>query len=363
MSGLTAAALTTAHIDLGALQHNIGVLRERAAPADFMIVLKADAYGHGAVPVAQAAAACGVRNFGALDIPNALTVLAAGLPSDSAVLAWLHMPSQDFTEAVDAGIELTASTVAELDRIAGSRSSRVPVVQFKIDTGLNRNGATAETWPALMSRAAVLEAAGRIRVKGVWTHIAEASEDEDTLAMRRFDDAIAVAATHGVHFSVRHLAASSAAFRRADVRYDMVRIGGHCWGIPSFDGVTPADMGLIPVMTLVSRVTAVAERASGVRLAEIAAGFLDGIPRESRGRVSVAIRGRRVGLDREIGHSSTLVEVTGSDIAVGDEVYLFGTGEHSEQTVREWGDRTGTLGDEIVSRVGARVPRIYSGTN
>ncbi|MHB1172212.1 MAG: alanine racemase [Lacisediminihabitans sp.] len=358
---MTGRLLRAALVDLAALRHNVISLRERVAPAQFMIVVKADAYGHGAVPVALAAAGAGIRHFGALDIPNALALRAGGLGEENSVLSWLHLPDEEFGEAIDAGVQLTASTIEELGRIADAEAQRTPVVQFKIDTGLNRNGATALQWPELMREAAAFESAGRIRIQGVWTHIAEASEDEDTIAMARFEHAIEVAASLGVRFPVRHLAASSAGFRRADLRYDMVRMGGHCWGIPSFDGITATEMGLIPVMTLVSTVTAVAERSDGSRLAELPLGFVDGLPREARGRVFVAIHGRRFLLDREIWHSSTLLDVTGSDVAVGDPVYLFGTGDHGEQTVREWGDRTGTLGDEIVTRIGVRVPRIYSG--
>ncbi|HEU0256412.1 MAG TPA: alanine racemase [Microbacteriaceae bacterium] len=361
MTGRAAASrpTTAALIDLDALQHNLDVLRRNAAPARFMIVVKADAYGHGAVPVAHAAVAAGVRDIGALDVPNALALRASGIDEATHVLAWLHTPRQDFTRAVDAGVELTASTVAELDRIATSRSSRTPVVQFKVDTGLHRNGSAVAAWPALMARAARLRDEGLITVKGVWTHIAEASEEEDTKAMRRFDAAIETAAHEGVRFAVRHLAASSAAFRRQDARYDMVRVGGHSWGIPSFDGITPGEMGLVPVMTLVTGVDAVVRRGSRL-VAHLPVGYSDGLPREARGLVHVAIRGRRYLLTEEIRAADTLVPVS-ADVRAGDLAYLFGTGEHGEETVRQWGDQIGTLGDEIVTRLAPALPRLYLG--
>lgn len=348
---------TAAIIDLGALRDNIATLRRRVAPAAFMVVVKADAYGHGAVQVARAATAAGVRDIGALDIPNALALRRGGIGPTVRILTWLYMPRQDFTRAVDEGIELSASSVAELDRIASSRSSRTPAVQFSIDTGLHRDGATAAAWPRLMRRAAELQREGLIAVRGVWTHIAEASEEEDTAAMRRFDTAIQVASGLGVRFPLRHLAASSAAYRRADVRYDMVRVGGHCWGIPSFDGVTAAQMGLTPVMTLVTTVVGVVRRGAA-SYARLPIGYADGLPREARGIVSVAIRGRRHILSEEIQATSVLVPVPG-DVRPGDRVHLFGTGAHAEQTVREWGDLLGTLGDEIVARLSPRLPRVY----
>jgi alanine racemase len=352
---------TAAVVDLDALRHNIDVLRRNADPARFMIVVKADAYGHGAIPVAHAAVAAGVREIGALDIPNALALRASGIDEATHVLTWLHTPRMDFSQAIDHGIEVTASTVAELDRIASNTSSRTPVVQFKVDTGLHRNGSVLSAWPALMARAAQLRDEGLIAIKGVWTHIAEASEEEDTKAMRRFDEAIQTAARMTVTFRVHHLAASSAAYRRADARYDMVRVGGHCWGIPSFDGITPDQMGLIPVMTLRTIVDRVSTRG-GVHYAHLPIGYADGLPREARGLASATIRGRRYLLSEEIRANDLLLPVA-SDVRVGDTVYLFGNTSHGEQTVREWGDLIGTLGDEIVTRLSPGIPRLYRGAD
>ncbi|MEP6480698.1 MAG: alanine racemase [Rhodoglobus sp.] len=354
--------MRVATVDRGALRHNIGVLSQRVAPAALMVIVKADAYGHGAVEVARVAVECGIRHLGALDLGTGLRLREAGIPRDVVVLAWHFGPDEVFGEAIVAGVSLGVSQLSELDRIEKSNVDVEAFVHLKIDTGLRRNGATAEDWPGLVQRALDLQARGIVRIIGVWTHIAEASEEEDTEAVRRFDAAIAVAEALGARFELRHLAASSAGFRRDDVRFDLVRMGGHVWGIPSFDGITASEMGLRPVMTLSATITAIEpiELASGeqAQLAEVPLGFVDGIPRNVAGAVSVAVNGKRYPIDREIGHSSFLLEVD-EGVRVGDSAGLFGSGDHGEQTVREWGDLTDTLGDEIVARLGSRIDRIY----
>ncbi|MBF0671163.1 MAG: alanine racemase [Salinibacterium sp.] len=346
-------------VDLTAFGKNVRHLRSVVAPAEFMVVLKADAYGHGLVPMARAAVEAGAQRIGVLDVDSALAVREAGVGTDTMVMAWQYGPSQDFSAAVAAQVDLGVSQQHELRAIADAAGSATASVHLKIDTGLNRNGAAPQDWPALVSLARSLRDAGRIRITGVWSHIAEASEDEDTESMRRFERAIEVAGELGVAFEVRHLAASSAGLRRSDIRYDMVRMGGHCWGIPSFDGVTPSQIGIIPVMTLTSEVTSTfTER--GERMAVLALGHAQGIPAKAAGRVSVAIAGRRAPV-RHVGTDFMLVAVD-ETVCAGDIATLFGTGAGGEQTVREWGDLTDTLGDEIVTRIARGVPRRYVGS-
>jgi len=351
-------ALREAVIDLGAIRHNVLELSARVAPAALMVVIKADAYGHGAPVIAQTAVDAGTRFLGTLDISTALALRAAGIGRDVDILTWQYGPFEHFRAAIDAGITLGVSRQSELDRIESAGSGEVASLHLKIDTGLNRNGATAADWPHLVARALELQAAGLARIDGVFTHIAEASDAEDDLAVERFLAAIAVGESLGAHFAVRHLAASSAGFRRDDVRFDMVRMGGHVWGIPSFDGITPAEMNLRPALTLSALVTAVEPDGDGGSIVEVPLGYADGIPRGVRSLVEVAVGGIRYPLDDEIGHSSFTLRVD-RPVSVGDRAVLFGPGDSGEQTVREWGDLSGTLGDEIVARLGERIERRY----
>jgi alanine racemase len=361
------APLIEAVIDLGALDANLAHLRRTVAPAELMVVVKADAYGHGRVRVAQQAVASGIRTIGALDIETALELRASGIGPDIAVLAWLYPPGQDFAPAIAAHVDLAVSSLAELEAIAdaarpqaGTQGFAPPRLHLKLDTGLHRNGATAADWPGLVAAAVAAERAGLVRTHAVWTHIAEASDDEDTLALERFLAGVDVARALGATVDVRHLAASSAGLRRADVRLDLVRMGGHCWGIPSFDGVTPGEIGLTPVMTLRAQLLGTRPGPQGTTLGFVSAGYGDGVPRNVAGVCTVAIRGAQhpiLAVERD-----HLVIAAVAGVSAGDAVTLFGTGAMGEQTVRQWGDLSGTLGDEITTRISARVPRRYLGS-
>ncbi|MCL2514526.1 MAG: alanine racemase [Microbacteriaceae bacterium] len=358
------APLVEAVIDLAALDANLAHLQHAVAPAELMVVVKADAYGHGRVPVARQAVTSGIRSIGALDLDTALELRASGIGAEVSVLAWLYPPGQDFTEAIAAGIDLAVSSLGELQaiedaarRLDGTAGFAAPRLHLKLDTGLHRNGATAAEWPALVAAAVAAEGAGLVRTHAVWSHIAEASDDEDTLALERLLAGVEVARGLGATVAVRHLAASSAGLRREDVRLDLVRMGGHCWGIPSFDGVTPADIGLTPVMTLRARLIGTRPGPDGTTLGFVSAGYGDGVPRNTAGTCTVAIRGAQhpvLAVERD-----HLVIALASAARVGEVAVLFGTGAEGEQTVRQWGDLSGTLGDEITTRIAARVPRRY----
>jgi alanine racemase len=360
------APLVEAVIDLDALGANLAHLRTVVAPAQLMMVVKADAYGHGLVPTVRHAVGQGIRAVGALDLDTALTLRASGVGPETMILAWLYPPGQDFTDAIRARIDLSVSSVAELsaiaaaaERLAGEDGFVPPRLQLKLDTGLHRNGATVADWPQLVTAAVAAERRGLVRTFAAWTHIAEASDEEDTLSLRRLLDGVEAARRLGANIELRHLAASAAGQLRPDVRLDLVRMGGHCWGIPSPSDMTPAQLGIVPVMTLRARVLAVRDRGEGRAEAYVSAGYGDGIHRRAAGRVAVAIRGRRYPvLSVQRDH---LVLETDGDPAVGDEAVLFGPGRHGEQTVREWADATDTLGEEYVTRVAARVPRRYVG--
>ena len=349
-------------IDLDSFAANLNHLHRTVAPAELMVVLKADAYGHGLIPMGLAAAQAGITWLGTLDLASALALRSAGMPKNVTIFAWLFAPEQDFRAALTARIDLGISRSSELRAIERVFAGTPARIHLKIDTGLSRNGATEAEWPQLVADALAMQDRGILEVFGAWTHIAEASEEEDTVAIDRFRRAIAVAEALGARFTLRHLATSSAGLRRADSRFDLVRMGGHCWGIPSFDGVTAEDIGLRQVMTLQSRVTLIRHHTDGTRSALLPIGYADGLPSNAEGAVTVAINGTRYPLTHPVGLDQTMVDIGGAsddDVAIGDQAVLFGPGEHGEQSVREWGDATGTLGDEIVTRIGVSVPRRY----
>ena len=339
-------------VNLGAYRRNLALLATRIAPAEMMAVVKADAYGHGLVPIAQTAVDAGVSWLGALDTTTALELRAAGIGPTTAVFAWHLAPDEDYRAVIDSAIDLGVSTLDQLEGIAHSGASERARVHLKIDTGLHRNGASAEDWPGLVRRALALHSDGTIELYGVWTHIAEASYEEDSAAIRRFTDAITAAETLGARFTLRHLAASAAGFEREDCRFDLVRFGAFGYGVSPGGGVTAAELGLEPVMSL--RSTAVmADDATAV----IPLGYGDGISSRATGRVNILVDGAlrliaEMGLDR--------MTVAGEVIRPGAEVILFGSGTSGEWTLQQWADATGTIGEEIVARLRG-LPRRYLG--
>jgi alanine racemase len=341
----------TASIDLSAYRRNLARLAERVAPAALMAVVKADAYGHGLVPVARAAVEAGISWLGSLDIDSGLELRESGIPRDIAVFTWLLSPDEDYATAIEAELDFGVSTLGQLDAIARVGASRRARVHLKIDTGLHRNGASIEQWPALVARALALD--DSIDLVGIWTHIAEASEDDDSVAIERFHWAVGIAEGLGANVPVRHLAASAAAFSRADARFDVVRIGAFSYGISPGGGVTPSSLRLEPVMTLTAPVTSVLDGQATVDI-----GYGDGIPSSAAGTIQVSIHGTlheilSVQLDRLI------VDTAHTLVRPGDTVVLFGSGADGESTLQEWADELGTIGEEIVTRLNPRIRRRF----
>lgn len=346
-------------VDLAAYRRNLAALASAVAPARLMAVVKSDAYGHGLLPIARAAQDAGITDLGALDLETALGLRAGGIGYEVTVLAWLHTPQDDFAAAIEAGVGLGVSSVAELVTIVSAGASRPAEMHLKIDTGLHRNGADEQDWPELVMAGLEAEREGTARISGVWTHIAEASDAEDSAAIARFEAAITAAEGLGARFETRHLAASAAGLARLDSRFDLVRMGAFTFGISPGSGVTAAELGLVPVMTLLSRV----ERVTGERgqsLAFVPIGSGDGILGECAGRVDVAIGGRRYPVTT-VGIDGLQVAVAGGEVVAGDQVYLFGPGADGEPTLQEWADTLGTIGEEIVVRLSPLITRRYVG--
>lgn len=231
-------------IDLAAYKRNLKRITEMCHGAKVMAVVKADAYGHGLVEISKAAVAAGVEMLGVLDIETGLELRKHGIRI--AQFAWLHSPQSDFAAAIDAGIELSVSTTNELERIAAAGFA---TVHLKIDTGLNRNGATAEEWPELIASAERFQSDGRIRVAAIWSHLADAGTTEDDEAIETFEWAWNLAQQRGVG-KYRHLASSPSAFAYPKIRYEMVRIGVSAFGVSPVENFSRDSLGLEAVMTL-----------------------------------------------------------------------------------------------------------------
>jgi len=345
-------------IDIDAYRRNLATLMARLSPADVMAVVKDDAYGHGLQRIVPAALEAGVTKFGVLDISTGLTVRALAGKSEAQLFAWLFDESADFAAAVDARIDLGVSNVGVLDAIASAAGDAVARVHLKIDSGLHRNGASPERWGELVERALHWQSQGRVRVIGVWTHIGEASDAEDDRSKAIFDNAFTEAVDAGLAIEQRHLAASAASFSRSEFRYDFARVGGFTYGVAPGDGIGPAQLGLEPVMRATAEIVAV-----DGEIAQIDAGYLDGIPdwvlvNGEPGVLpatgfEVSVRGARcpiLGVDAQ----TITIDVSAlqGKTQVGDTAVLFGSHLRGEPVLQEWADAIGTVGEEIVVRVG-----------
>ncbi|MEO5315773.1 alanine racemase [Pseudarthrobacter sp. CC12] len=367
----------SAVIDLEAIRHNVRRLAAAASPAKVMAVVKADAYGHGAVPVARAALQAGASWLGVAHISEALALRAAGI--DAPLLAWLHTADSNFGAAVAAGVDIGCSGW-ELERIvAAAREQERPArIHLKVDTGLGRNGATPEAWDRLVGEAVEYQDQGLLRVVGIFSHLAVADEperpetDEQVAAFR---EALAIAEDAGVDPEVRHLANTPATLSRPDTHFDMVRVGLGIYGLSPFDGTTSAELGLRPAMTLRTLVSQCKEVPAGQgvsyglhyrtreasTLALIPLGYADGVPRVATGG-PVRVAGKTYPVVGRIAMDQMVIDLGPEPSAAalqGAEAELFGNGADGGPTVDEWARAAGTINYEVVTRISPRVPRRF----
>ena len=366
-------------VDLDAVRANVATLVARSAPAQVMAVVKADGYGHGMVPVARVARAGGAAWLGVAFLEEALALRAAG--DSGRVLTWLAVPGEEYAPAVDAGIDLTAYSVAEVHDVAAAarRVGRPALLQLKVDTGLSRGGAAASDWPAVVAAAAAAEEAGAVQVTGVWSHLA-CSDEPDHPANdeqeRAFRAALEVAHAGGLAPQVHHLANSAAALTRPSARFDLVRCGLATYGLsPAPTVATAAELGLVPAMTARARVALVkpvpagagvsyghsyrTQRATSVAVVPV--GYGEGVLRAGSSSAAVLLGGRQRRIAGRVCMDQFVVDLEGDTVAAGDEVVLFGPGTAGEPTAQDWADACGTISYEIVTRIGGRFVRRYVG--
>lgn len=368
-------------IDLAALRANVTTLRARAPRAQLMAVVKADAYGHGAVRCARAARQAGAEWLGTATPQEALALRDAG--DTGRLMCWLWTPGGPWREAVEADIDVSVSGMWALEEVSAAvhASGLRARVQLKIDTGLGRNGCQPDDWPELVLAAREAEAAGLIRVTGIWSHFACADEPGHPsiqAQLRVFKDALDYAERQGVTPEVRHIANSPALLTLPETHFDLVRTGVAVYGVsPSLEVGTPEDFGLKPVMTLSASLASVKRAPGGhgvsyghhyttpgpTTLALVPVGYADGIPRAASGTGPVLVGGKWRTVAGRVAMDQFVVDLGGDSAQVGDEAVLFGPGDRGEPTAEDWARATGTIAYEVVTRISSRVPRVYVGEN
>jgi alanine racemase len=366
-----------ARVDLGAIRSNVAALAGGTS-AEVMAVVKADGYGHGLVPSAQAAVEGGATWLGTALLDEALALRAAGL-TEPRVLAWLLGPGEAWGDALQADVDVSVNAEWALaEVVAAARETGVTArVHLKVDSGLNRGGAAVTDWPDLVVAARKAEAEGTVRVVGLWSHLAYADAPGHPTIARQADvfrDAVAHAEAAGIDPEVRHLANSAATLTAPDQHFDLVRPGIAVYGLsPVPDVAGPAQYGLRPAMTLAADLVLVKRVPAGsgvsyghtyttdreTTLGLVPLGYADGVPRNASNLAPVLAAGRTRTVAGRVCMDQLVLDLGDDPAAAGDEVVLFGTGEDGGPTAQDWAAATGTISYEIVARVGPRVPREY----
>ena len=363
-------------VDLGAITSNVQVLRELTATEHFIAVVKANGYGHGAVPAGRAALAGGADWLGVATIEEALELRAAGLTAP--VLAWLHDPDETFDAAVAADVSIGVSTIPQLRAVAAAawRAAAQASVQFKLDTGLSRNGLPRADWAEAFALADELERSGALRVVGVFTHLSNATLQDDVDCLDLFDEGLAAARAAGLRPELVHAAASAAALRQPDAHYNCVRVGLAIYGlVPSQKWADARSLGLRPAMTVRGRVAHVKRVPPGTQvsydytyrterettLVLVPFGYGDGVPRAASNRGEVWVGGGVHRIAGRVAMDQFVVDVGDAQVEVGDTVVLFGDGRDGFPTAEDWAEASDTINWEIVTRIGGRVKRAYLG--
>jgi alanine racemase len=370
-------ATACAEIDLAAFRHNVATL-QACAGVPAMVVVKADGYGHGILECAREARIAGAEWLGVATPTEALTLREAG--DVGPVLTWLYGVEEDLAPPVAADIDVSAHSVEQIGRLAAAAATaeRRARVHLKIDTGLSRNGAPAYDWQHVCAAAAEAEHAGALEVVGIWSHLAAADEPGHPsvpVQVEAFKRAYEQARAAGLEPTLRHLANSAGALVVPESRLDLVRVGIATYGIDPAPGIAAlAGVVLRPVMRLRSQLVNVKQISAGAGVsygltwtAEAATtvglvplGYGDGIPRHASNRAWVGWSGTRVPVRGRICMDQFVVELGAGKVAEpGEEVVLFGPGDRGEPTAAEWAAWCDTIGYEIVTRIGSRVPRRY----
>jgi alanine racemase len=369
---------TVAHVDLGALAHNARAIRafmaaERGDAGPVLAaVVKADAYGHGAVEAARTLVEAGAGLIACADIEEAVVLRRAGLRAP--ILVFGAFSLGDLDGIFEHALTPTVSTPTAASRLQAAAAQRGVRLRYHlgIDTGMNRLGFRHDN---LLRTTPELLASPNLEIEGVYTHFASADEPGSELftrQQRNFEAANRALAGLGARGYVRHAANSGALLAEPSTWLDLVRPGLLVYGVapPAFEG----RIGVRPVMSLRSRVAAVKGVRTGesigyggrfvarrpTTMAIVPAGYADGLDTRLEGRGAVLVRGRRVPIVGAVSMDMFALDVTGLTVEPGDEVVITGRQGADEITVTEMARWVSTIPYELLCRVGNRVERVYT---
>lgn len=362
-----------ARIDLSAITFNIQKLKAQSG-TKLLAVVKADAYGHGLVRVAETAVKAGADYLGVALLEEAITLRESGVTAP--ILAWLVQPGSDFARAIELDIEIAVASLAALAEISAASQSKKARIHLEVDTGMSRGGFLDE-WKSLTA-----EDLKAVEVVGIFSHFARADEPEQAQnadQLTRFNEMVDYLKSLGHSKIIKHLSNSAATLVNPGACFDMVRTGIAMYGLsPDVKTLgTSSALGLRPAMQLRAALYLVKDVPAGTpvgygatqvttsatKLGVVAMGYADGIPRIAQGRgdnpAGIWLNGERAPIIGRVSMDQFVVDLGAASRAKsGDWVVIFGNGSHNEFTADDWGAASGSINYEIVTRIGPRVPRI-----
>ena len=373
---MLATRATRATIDLAALRHNVAVLAEQAGTLQLWAVVKANAYGHGAVQCAQAALAAGAHGLCVALTQEAVELRTAGI--DAPIMVLSEQPVSDAPILVAHRVVCVAYNEHYISALASAAATQAErtLVHLKIDTGMHRVGVTPA---AAVARAQMIAHSKHLVLDGVMTHLATADDPAHSATMQQvaaFNDAVRDIRAVVPDLQHVHVANSAATLRALGLDCTLVRAGIALYGLQPGAGVASLVAGLQPVMALRSRVLHVQRLAAGQgvsyglrtvldrdsTIATLPLGYADGIARRAwhtSARVLVGGRARRiVGV---VTMDQMMVDCGDDAVAVGDEAVIFGTQSQQSITVDDWAAALDTISYEVVCAISPRVPRDFVG--
>lgn len=362
---------TWAEISLSNLEHNVKNMQARLPEGcSYLGVVKANAYGHGAVPVAGRLQEIGVEHLAVASFDEAAELREAGITAEILILgpspAWLARDIAALGNVCQAvgSLPLAEALSKELD------GETLPV-HLKLDTGMSRTGFSVHTPEGIAAAEQAMQLAG-LDVQGVFTHFAVSDEPSDAftaLQFQRFMDAVAhLEAVRGRRFKLRHCTNSGAMVNFPEMYLDMVRPGIAQYGL--YPAAERGALELKPVMKLMTRVAEITDHMDGDtvsygrtytcdgprRFAVLPIGYADGLHRSLSGKLQVVIGGKTAPQRGRICMDMCMADITDlPDVQVGDAVEIFG----DMQSVDVLAELAGTISYELLCAVSPRVPRVY----
>jgi len=367
---------TTAYVDLAALRSNVQAIRQRVgAERQIMGVVKANAYGHGLVRVAQELLRCGCDQLGVAFLEEGITLRRAGVTAPILVLGGII--GNQVQHFIEHELMITASSVFKLGQIEdmAERLGRRAKVHLKIDTGMERIGTHWDTAQALFEAAV---AAKHCDVEGVFSHFAQSDAEDHSytnLQRERFEECLHFFEARGLPTPPRHMANSGAILQHPDSFYELVRPGIMLYGVYPNLGI-PKTVTLRPVLSLQTRVVYFKVVRSGcpvsydstwaptmdTRVVTLPVGYGDGYSRLLSDKAQVLIHGRRFPVVGRITMDAMMVNIGGDSAYNEDPVILLGAQGEASISAEEIAEWLGTIPYEVLTMINTRVPRIYRNT-